>query len=152
MQTKNKNLVPDATVPDLFDVAPTSLWLEDYSRLRSLFESWKSQGITDLQAHLREDPARRQGCAASISVLRVNQRTLTLYGASSFDELAGRLDEVLSDMTGGSFLDELVQLWSGSGSFQSKTVNYALDGRRLDIQLKGVVLPGHESTWIRLLL
>lgn len=152
MQTKNQNLVPDATVPDLFDVAPTSLWLEDYSRLRSLFETWKSEGITDLRAHLQGDAARLQECAASISVLRVNQRTLTLYGAASFEELADRLDEVLSDDMGSAFMDELVQLWSGSGSFESKTVNYALDGRRLDIQLKGVVLPGHEATWSRVLL
>lgn len=152
MQTRSNNPVPHADIPDFFDVAPTSLWLEDYSSLRALFDSWRGQGVTDLRAYLQADPLRIQQCSASIRVLRVNQRTLALYAASSFDELAGRLDEVLRDDTQQAFIGELEQLWKGQGNFESKTVNYALDGWRLDILLKGVVLPGHETTWGRVLL
>ena len=49
-------------------------------------------------------------------------------------------------------IDELVQLWDGKTSFASNTVNYSLSGERLDIQLKGAVLPGHEATWDRVLI
>src|SRR5690606_13181531 len=41
---------------------------------------------------------------------------------------------------------------SAAGPFESQTVNYTLDGRRLDLLLKGVVLPGHEATWDRVLV
>ena len=44
-------------------------------------------------------------------------------------------------------VDELVQLWDGKPSFESHTVNYTLTGSRLDIQLHGRILPGHEETW-----
>src|SRR5690606_29057078 len=49
-------------------------------------------------------------------------------------------------------IDELEQLWLGEGRFQSKTVNYTLDGRRLDLLLRGVVLPGHDQHWDRVLV
>ena len=49
-------------------------------------------------------------------------------------------------------VDELVQLWDGGRSFSSNTVNYTLSGRRLDIQLKGAILPGHEEKWDRVLV
>ncbi len=43
---------------------------------------------------------------------------------------------------------------SGTGrpEFSSNTVNYTLSGRRLDIQLKGTILPGYEETWERVLI
>jgi diguanylate cyclase (GGDEF)-like protein len=37
-------------------------------------------------------------------------------------------------------------------SYASQTVNYALDGRRLDVALQVRVLPGHEQDWRRVLL
>ncbi|UHL66247.1 sensor domain-containing diguanylate cyclase [Paralcaligenes sp. KSB-10] len=137
---------------DFFDVTPTSLWLEDYSKLRDLFETWRAAGVSDLRSFLEEDPSRVAACSACIKVLRVNQRTLTLYGARSFDELAARLDHVLRDDMLDAHIGELVQMWSGKLHFQSKSVNYTLDGRRLDILLKGVILPGHETRWDRVLV
>src|SRR3546814_16580025 len=35
----------ETTNPDLLEITPTSLWLEDYSQLRVLFDQWKSQGV-----------------------------------------------------------------------------------------------------------
>ncbi|MGE4369296.1 MAG: diguanylate cyclase [Burkholderiaceae bacterium] len=137
---------------DLFNAVPTSLWLEDYSELRRLFAAWREQGVTDLAAYLREDPDRVQQCSACIRVLRVNQPTLTLFGASSVSELVSRLGEVFRDDMMGTYIEELVQLWNGSMYFHSKTVNYALDGRRLDILLKGTVLEGYEESWERVLV
>ena len=139
-------------VPDFFDVTPSSLWLEDYSELHTLFASWRKDGVTDLRSFLKKDLDRVAACSACIRVLRVNQRTLSLYAATSFDELAGRLDEVLRDDMLEAHLDELEQLWLGQRTFQSKSVNYALDGRRLDILLKGVILPDQDASWDRVLV
>lgn len=137
---------------DLFDISPVSMWLEDYSELKTLFDDWRKQGVIDLRSHLLEDPERIAQCSKSIRLLRVNLRTLDLYGADTFHELADRLDTVLRDDMHVAHISELEQLWSGSGRFHSKTVNYTLDGRRLDILLKGVVLPGYEESWDRVLV
>jgi diguanylate cyclase (GGDEF)-like protein len=143
----------DNALAGLFDVTPTSLWLEDYSPLRQLFDEWKASGVRDLRRHLREDDANLAACyRASGKVLRVNRRTLSLYKAQSFDELTARISEVLRDDTADSYIEEMDQLWQGGTTFQSKSVNYALDGRRIDVLLKGVVLPGHEQDWARVLV
>src|SRR5690606_40448914 len=137
---------------DLVDTSPVCRWLEDYSELKSLFDQWRSEGVRDLRAHLTEDPKRFAKCSNSIRLLRVNKRPLQLYGARDFQELSSKLDTVLRDDTYTAFIDELEQLWNGEGRFQSKTVNYTLDGRRLDLLLRGVVMPGHDSTWGRVLV
>ena len=146
------NASPEDARMDLFDVSPISMWLEDYSELKSLFDEWRAQGVEDIRNHLRADPRRIAQCSGCIRLLRVNPRTLELYGAGTFQELADQLDAVLRDDMHTAHIDELEQLWSGSGRFESQTVNYTLDGRRLDLLLKGVVLPGHEQSWDRVLV
>ena len=47
---------------------------------------------------------------------------------------------------------ELSQLWSGAPGFSNQTVNYALDGRRLDVGIRARIIPGHEATWSRVLV
>ncbi|UGS88432.1 sensor domain-containing diguanylate cyclase (plasmid) [Ralstonia wenshanensis] len=137
---------------DFFDVTPTSLWLEDYSDLHRLFAQWRAAGVTDLQRFLEENVSRVAACSACIKVLRVNRRTLSMYAAPDAETLTARLADVLRDDMLEAHVGELVQLWSGESSFESRSVNYTLDGRRLDILLKGVVLPDHEQPWDRVLV
>ncbi|WP_322102606.1 diguanylate cyclase domain-containing protein [Paraburkholderia sp. J41] len=137
---------------DFFDVTPTSLWLEDYSQLRALFERWRAQGVTDLRRFLEDDPRRVAECSACIRVLKVNRHTLALYGARDYEELSAHLSEVLRDDMFQAHVGELEQMWTGSATFESKSVNYTLAGRRMDILLRGVILPGHENDWSRVLV
>lgn len=137
---------------DFFDVTPTSLWLEDYSQLRTLFDRWRAAGVTDIRRYLEDEPGRVAECSACIRVLKVNQHTLKMYGARDYDELAAHLGEVLRDDMFQAHVGELEQMWTGSPTFQSQSVNYALDGRRMDILLRGAILPGHEHDWSRVLV
>jgi hypothetical protein len=65
---------------DMFDLAPISLWAEDHSALKRLFDEWRQEGVTDLRAFLQADPERGERGARSIRVLKINRRTLSLYG------------------------------------------------------------------------
>jgi hypothetical protein len=47
---------------DMFELAPVSLWLEDYSALRALFEQWRGEGVHDLRGHLHDDRSRVAEC------------------------------------------------------------------------------------------
>ena len=137
---------------DLFELAPVSLWLEDYSALHTRFAQWRAEGITDLRRHLLADPARVSECSACIRLLKVNQRTLELFGASDLAELTANLHRVFRDDMLATHVGELVQLWDGALRFGGPAVNYTLQGRRLDILLSATVLPGHENSWGRVLL
>ncbi|MEW6705726.1 MAG: GGDEF domain-containing protein [Pseudomonadota bacterium] len=137
---------------EMFELAPVSLWLEDYSALKRLFERWRAEGVSDLRAHLHEDRARVGECSRCLQVLRVNRRTLQLYGAQSQDELITNLDAVFRDDMFEQHVEELAQLWDGHLHFSSQTVNYNLFGKRMEILLRANVLPGHEHDWSRVLL
>lgn len=136
----------------MFDLAPTSLWLEDFSALKQLFDAWRAEGVTDLREHLAQEPARVRQCIACYKVLQVNRHTLELFAASSQTELMENLDKVFRDDMQTQVAHELSQLWTGSPEFSNQTVNYALDGRRLDVKIRARILPGHEATWSRVLV
>lgn len=142
----------DDACGEIFDLAPVSLWLEDYSAVKALFDAWRRAGVTSLRDHLTGHPGRVKECASRIRVLRVNRKTLELFAATDLDHLVGNLDRVFRDDMLVTHIDELCQLWDGQTEFSSSTVNYSLAGDRLDIHLKATVLPGHEDTWARVLL
>ena len=137
---------------EMFELAPVSLWLEDYSALHALFARWRAAGVTDLGAHLRADRARVAECSRCLKIVAVNRRTLELYGATDTAQLVANLDRVFRAEMLDAHIDELVALWDGKLGFASQTVNHSLAGERLDILLRGTVLPGHQDDWSRVLV
>lgn len=146
------SLSSGADYEHMFELAPVSLWLEDFSELKRLFDGWRAQGVTDIRVHLAEDPARLRQCSASLRVLQVNRRTLELFSADSQQHLEANLDKVFRDDRHDTAAHELAQLWDGQLEFSNQTVNYALDGRRLDVLVRARILPGHEDDWSRVLV
>src|SRR5580692_7160789 len=142
----------DADDTQMFDLAPVSLWIEDYSAVKALFGAWRAQGVDDIKAFLAADPDRVRQCSERIRILKVNRKTLSLFGARDLAHLMANLGQVLRDDTFKSHVEELAQLWNGQTSFASHTVNYTLSGERLDIQLSGRILPGHEASWDRVMI
>lgn len=145
-------LNPETDFELMFESAPISLWLEDYSALKVLFDTWRAQGVTDLAAHVAQTPTALQECAACLKVLKVNRQTLAVFAADSQQELVARLPEVFRDDTLGQMLKEMQFLWGGALEFSNQTVNYALDGRRIDVRIHVRVLQGHEDTWDRVMV
>ncbi|KQT65931.1 MULTISPECIES: sensor domain-containing diguanylate cyclase [unclassified Aureimonas] len=143
---------PAAAPDDLFELAPSPLWLEDWSGVRALLDGWRAEGVTDLRAFLLADRARLRASTKGIRILHLNAKALALYEAADTQALVAELGAVFQGAMLENHLEELVQLWDGATSFTSRAVNHTLTGRRLDIQLKGRVLPGHEADWSRLLV
>jgi diguanylate cyclase (GGDEF)-like protein len=136
----------------IFELAPVSLWLEDYSGVKALFDAWRRAGVSSLREHLTGHPTRVKECASRIRLLQVNRKTLTLFAATDFGHLVANLDKVFRDDMLLSHIDELVQLWEGKTEFANNGVNYSLAGDKVDIQLKGTILPGYEDSWERVLV
>ncbi|MCB1447398.1 MAG: PAS domain-containing protein, partial [Rhizobiaceae bacterium] len=143
------NDTPDT---EFFDLAPIAMWLEDFSAVQAQFEAWRAEGVEDIRAFLLADRSRVAVCSQKIRVLDVNAKTLSLFGADDLDHLVGNLDKVFRGDMLESHIHELAALWEGRTVFSSNAVNYTLAGDRLDIQLRGQVLPGHERTLGRVLI
>lgn len=137
---------------NIFALAPVGMWIEDFSGVKRQFDIWRQQGVRDIRAFLREDLSRVEQCSRQICVIEVNDKTLELFEARDFEHLIGNLDRVFRDDMLESHINELSALWEGEVTFSGTAVNYSLGGRRLDIQLRGAVIPGHEETLDRILL
>ncbi|MEC5396513.1 sensor domain-containing diguanylate cyclase [Uliginosibacterium sp. H1] len=141
-----------APLDPLFDHAPISLWLEDFSGIHRLFAQWKADGIEDIDAHFAANPSAVEECSAAIRVLAANQRTLQLLGAQDFGHLVANLGTVFRDDMHDQHAHDMAALWRGGNGFASQSVNYALDGRRIDVLVNARVVPGHEHDWSRVII
>lgn len=137
---------------DLFELMPVALWEEDFRDLKVILDGWRAAGVTDLDAHLRADPALVQCCAGAIRLRRANRRALDMLGASCLEELTASIPLVLRDESLAAYADELGQLWDGKTSFTTTTVNYRLDGSRIDVRVNGAIQPDAQGSWARVIV
>ncbi len=137
---------------EIFELAPIAMWLEDFSGVRAQFDIWRAAGVTDIHAFLREDLSRVAQCSSQIRILRVNRRTLELFEAADVGVLTANLGRIFRDDMLDTHVNELAELWYGKTEFTGSAVNYTLSGRRLDIQLRGSVMPGYEDSLGQLLI
>jgi len=137
---------------DVYQHSRVSLWIEDYSEIRLRLEKIRARGVTDLQAHLDTHPQEIDACMAAIKVLQVNDYTLKIFNAPTREALFSNLHRVFRDDMRLHFRKELENLWQGRLEMDMETVNYALDGTPLHMQLSRSILPGHEQDWTRILI
>ena len=131
----------------LFALSPVSLWVEDFSEVKALLDEVRAQGITDFRTFVDVHPEFVFSCMERIRVIDVNQQTLTLFGATSKDELLARLPEIFRDEMNRSFAEQLLDCWNNI-LFQSReTLNYSLNGDPIHLHMQWAVLPGHEADW-----
>ncbi len=136
----------------LFEFAPISLWEENFSGIKRLFDGLREQGIESLEAHLNQQPEFVDACMAQMAVIRVNRQTLALFQADSQEDLTDSLYKVFRDGMRHHFRSELLALWNGDLEWAGEGINYRLDGQALDILLHWRILPGSETSWEQVLV
>ena len=136
----------------LFEYAPISLWEEDYSGIKRLFDGLRQQGVGSLETYLQAHPDFVDVCMRQMTLVHVNQQTLKMTEAASLEQLVARLDQVFRDGMRHHFRAELLALWAGELLWSGEGVNYTLDGRPFDILLHWRILPGFEQSWERVLV
>jgi diguanylate cyclase (GGDEF)-like protein len=136
----------------VFEHAPASLWIEDYSLIKARMDQLRADGVTDFAAYIDANPHVIDACMADIEVLQVNKATLGLYRASSSEVLLGNLHKVFRDDMRMHHQADMIAMWNGQLEYDAEGVNYALDGTPIYIQVRRSVLPGHERDWSRVLV
>ena len=148
--------LPDWSSPlddaQMFDLAPVSLWLEDYSELKQLYERWRAEGLTDLRQFLLEDPQQIGLCFSKLRVLKVNRETLRLFSCPDLTTLNRNLQSIFPLYANSPHIEQLTQMWSGEPTFCFRSVDRSLSGQPIDVCVHGVILPGHEHDWARVLV
>lgn len=135
----------------LFEYAPISLWEQDYSGIKQLFDELRQTGVDALDVYLDEHPSFVEECMRQIKVLNVNQKTLSMFKAESKEVLLSNLENVFQDGMRHHFREELLELWNGAVIWSGEGINYTLEGKPLNILLHWRILPEFEKTWERVL-
>lgn len=136
----------------LFEYAPISLWEQDYSGIKQMFDELRRSGVKLLDSYLDENPIFVDECMRQIRVLNVNQKTVSMFKAESKPVLLSNLEQVFRDGMRHHFREELLALWSGAVNWSGEGINYTMTGEPLDILLHWRILPDYESTWERVLV
>ena len=71
----------------VFENSPVSIWEEDFSGVKTLFDGLKKEGVVDIEAYFAAHPETIQQCAELAKVIDVNRAALALHEAASKDEL-----------------------------------------------------------------
>lgn len=143
---------PSEDFKGVFDAAPVSLWIEDYSAIKSILDDLRARGVVDIATHLAANPSLVDDAMRAIRVIDVNDFTLELFKASSKPAFLARLDEVFRGDMRVHFAKELEQMWSGAVTHRTEGVNYTLDGTAIDVLVSRRALPGHERDWSKVLV
>ncbi len=136
----------------LFEYAPISLWEQDFSGIKRLFDELRGQEVRSLEAYLDQNTDFIETCMRSMVTRKVNQQTLDMLRAESQEELLANLEQVFRDGMRHHFREELLALWQGDLVWSGEGVNYALDGQTIDILLHWRILPGSETSWEQVLV
>jgi len=151
-QSRRNALMNESMAREFFQQAPVSLWVEDFSRIKTLLDEIREQGIVDFRTFLDVHPEFVERCMSEIRVLDVNGYTLQMYKAKDRSDLLSRLNEVFEDEMVASFAEQLIDLWDGK-LFQHREVrNRSLAGDVLHIHMQFSVFAGHEADWDLVLL
>lgn len=102
----------------LFNLNPTPLWLFDLNAIK------KPEHLT-IEEHLKK-----------LSIKKVNQAALDLYGAESHEALENNLHRIIPKRSFEDIKNSINYIFTKKKYIELETVNYTLDGKRLDILLR----------------
>jgi signal transduction histidine kinase/PAS domain-containing protein len=136
----------------LFENAPVSLWVEDFSDVKKYIESLQSSGIKDLRTYFENHPEAVVDCARLVKVVDVNRSTLEMYQAASKEELLAGLGKVLTEESYDAFKEQLVAIANGETRLETETVNRTLTDERRHVVLRWFVAPGYVETLSKVFL
>lgn len=130
-----------------FNYSPTSLWVEDFSRVKQRMDHLKKIGIEDFATFLDVHQDFVHQCVDDIVLLDVNQSTLDLFKAADKNTLFKNLNKVFTKEMHVTFKEQLIELWNGNIHHSREAINYALDGSMRNVLLQFTVFPGYEDDW-----
>ncbi|MEJ2661181.1 MAG: PAS domain-containing protein, partial [Desulfobacteraceae bacterium] len=130
----------------VFEHSPVSIWEEDFSEVKALFDDLKSRGVVDIEAYFDHHPETVQHCAALMRIVDVNRAALALHAAPNKEELFAGLIQTFTPESFHTFRRELVCLWHGGTEMAADGVIKTLAGERRDVSIYFSVCSGHEQT------
>ncbi|MDD1623102.1 MAG: PAS domain S-box protein, partial [Methylococcaceae bacterium] len=136
----------------VFENSPVSIWEEDFSSVKALFDDLKKAGVTDIEVYFDRHPETIRRCAEQVGITDVNQAALALHGAESKEALFAGLINTFTPASFLTFRQELVCLWNGETCMQSDATVKTLAGEQRDVAVHFSVCAGYEESFSKVLV
>ncbi|MFH0892703.1 MAG: PAS domain S-box protein [Candidatus Falkowbacteria bacterium] len=131
--------------------APVSMWVEDYSGVKSFISCLKKRGVVNFERHFNDHPKDVLRALDMVTVKYVNVATVKLYKAKKADDLLGPLSRIIKSESLPLFREQLIAIAKRKKEFETETVTTTLTGEKIDIQLK-INFPNTEAKFSNLLV
>jgi C4-dicarboxylate-specific signal transduction histidine kinase len=138
----------EARYRSIFDRTRIALWERDYSKLRSYLMDLRGQGITDIKAHARANPAVVDHCVDLISFVAANEAAREMLGPES--PAVGILRRPTIPRH-EKFLDVLQAIMDGETVFEDK-VEVQSDNGESKLVLLSISFPEDPSAFNRVVV
>ncbi len=130
----------------VFENSPVSIWEEDFSAVKNIFDDLRDQGVGDIEAYLQQHPEVVRRCAELAKVINVNRAALSMHEASSKEELLRGLPNTFTPESFFAFQSELISLWKGETDMVNDAVVKTMSGLLRNVTVYCSVKPGCEQT------
>ncbi len=136
----------------VFENSPVPIWEEDFSEVKRVLDSLRTQNTGDIQAYLLRHPETVQLCAELVRIVDVNCATLELHGAATKQRLLDGLPNTFTAESYSAFRQELVALWNGETETVVDSVIKTLEGEPRQVTVYLSVCPGYEQSLAKVLV
>jgi len=136
---------------DIFDSTGVSIWEADFSQAKAAIDGLGLGDGREIRDHLAAHPELVRHLMRLVRVVDVNRTSLTLFGATSKEELLGALPRVFVPETRDALVNVLVGVAEGRASVEAEAVVQTLAGDRLTV-LFTLAVPSPPARLDRVLL
>lgn len=143
----------EARYRELFEDSPTSLWVEDWSRLKSMLDDWVRRGVADLRSYFREQPERLREAYDAIEITDISRESLRVFRAASKEALLAQWSSEQVDPNElAGFGVQVAALFYGAASYDHETCEAGCDGSKIFTRTRTVIPPRYRDSWSRVLV
>lgn len=98
----------------LFETSSVGFILADYSKVKSLLDTYKKSGVEDLRSYILTNEAILAEIVSSAVIKNVNNEILRIYKTKDQDEFLNNLDRIFTPTSFSSFVNEMCSLYDGN--------------------------------------
>ncbi|MCF7948106.1 MAG: GAF domain-containing protein [Spirochaetia bacterium] len=146
LEEENRQLrLSRAHYHSMFSHSKVAIWEEDFTEVMAALDQLEVSSVEELDTYLTTDPNRVFALIGRAKVHDVNPATVSMFGASSKEELIGSIEQVLTPHTLPFLHRELLALWKGERYFEGETINRTLDNRLIHLMVTISIIDEGET-------
>ena len=136
----------------IFEEAPVSLWVEDFSQVKNHIEALRKKGISDFKTYFDKNPEAIINCFTKILITNINKSTLALFQASTKENLIKNIIKTFNKESLGAFKIAFLELINGQNSFSFEANQKTLNGNNIKTLIHWSIPQQYFDSWSTILV